>query len=319
MPGSRGCIVPRPASPISSGTELELLDSGSNPPSCTLSASPIQPASKQPLDVHVRDSNESTPAFQELLAKNAQKWQAPSPNFANKLEEAAKDPNLQSYKKQTKSAMRLHLSHGLVVNTDPSRRTLGNFIVQHLLQPTFPTNTRLLFVHRQTASTAPCTSSPIEPCLESTTPPEGASIGLASVVSFILWTLTSLYRVPSPFFREPPGKRCIQRQNAISSIVAHSQPSSSAVVPAPPPTSSSLTSSSSSSSSSSQSISVSPSAAPPGQHTQSMHARYRAHGRAPKRRREALDIDSDSRRTLKRALTSSSRLTKILQIERKFQ
>jgi hypothetical protein len=100
-------------------------------------------------------------AFAELVRKHHAEWHAPDPSFATHLEEAANDPTLQSCGEDTEKAVRSLLRHGLICNLDAAHRSLGRFIVEHLLQPmtsydleltmdeamTVPTQTRLLFVH----------------------------------------------------------------------------------------------------------------------------------------------------------------------------
>ncbi|KAF9574018.1 hypothetical protein EC968_007570 [Mortierella alpina] len=305
-------IVPRStASSAPIGTEDNLLDSGSDPPSCAVSASSPHAASKLPLDAHVRDS---TPTFQKLVADNAHTWQAPDPHFVSQLEEAAKDPNLQSCSEQTENAMRMLLMHGIIVNTDPSRRTLGNFIVQHLLQPTtpydlqltldgeepmtVPTHTRLLFVHL--AVSLNCTvylfSNRAMPRVYR---PSGGSFDRSRVCGIFhivdSYLATSQYLVLS--FVNRTDKRRIQRQDGQNAVISRSQSSSSAVVPAPPTSSMSLTSSSSSMAPSSTTSH--------GQQTQPTHARYRAHARTRKRQRAALG--DDERTLMENALRAGCR------------
>ncbi|KAF9576093.1 hypothetical protein EC968_000161 [Mortierella alpina] len=270
-------IVPRStASSAPNGTEDNLLDSGSDPPSCTVSASSPHAASKQSLDVHVRGS---TPTFQKLVADNAHTWQAPDPHFISQLEEAAKDPNLQSCSEQTENAMRMLLRHGIIVNTDPSRRTLGNFIVQHLLQPTTPYDLELTLDGEEPMTGDAQSLPPLQWELD-----RSRVCGIFHIVDSYL--ATSQYPVLS--FVNRTDKRRIERQNA---VITRSQSSSSAVVPAPPASSMSLISSSSTSSSSATSH---------GQQTQPTHARYRAYRRAPKRKRAVLE--DDERTLMKNAL-----------------
>lgn len=284
-------IVPRTtASPPSNGPDQGLLNSGSDPPPSTLSLSPAQPVNNQPVHGRVHDNNHSTPPFQELVANNAQQWQAPDPSFIAKLEAAAKNPNLQSCGEQTERALRILLGHGIIVNTDPSRRTLGNFIVQHLLQPTtqydleltldgeepmaLPTNNRLLFVHLADSLNCavylfsnramPRVYRPSTGSLD-----QSRVCGIFHIVDSYL--ATSEYLVLS--FVNRNSRRCTEPDNTIPPPVARSQP---------------------------QSISASSSAPPQDQRTQPKHAKYRPHQRARKRQREALE--DDERTLMKNAL-----------------
>jgi len=88
----------------------------------------------------------------------------PTPHtFQRRLDNALRDPTLQSCHEDTERAVRALLQHDVTVNMDLSQHSLGRFIVQTLLQPTssynlkvtidhkepmtVPANTRLLFVH----------------------------------------------------------------------------------------------------------------------------------------------------------------------------
>ena len=253
----------------------------------------------------VSASRESVVDFRALVADTARTWQAPHPTFTTKLEEAARDPSLQSCSEQTERAIRSLLHHGLIVNTDSSTSSLGSFIVQHLLRPStpydlqltlegqqpmiLPANTHMLFIHL--AERLHCTmyvfSNRAMPKIYRPTVgsiDQSHVCGILHVVDSYL--ATSQYLVLS----------------CVSSTEFRSQPGSSALVMAPSATSSTSSSSVPASSSSSRSLSISASSSAPshGPQIPLNHARFRAHQRSPKRKREALD--DDEKKLMKNAL-----------------
>lgn len=101
---------------------------------------------------------QNVPGFQELVHKHWAKWLLPHPSFATHLEDAANDPTSQPCSEDTGKVLRALLGHGIIYNLDAAQRSLGRFVIEHLLQNNIlrpleqdtmavPTQTRLLFVH----------------------------------------------------------------------------------------------------------------------------------------------------------------------------
>ncbi|KAF9984793.1 hypothetical protein BGZ65_012600, partial [Modicella reniformis] len=279
-------IVPanRAPMPPSMNAALNQLDPGTDPPT----------ASQQ--DVQVSNNNHGIPTFLQLVEKNVPKWQAPDRNFATHLENAAKDPMLQSCNEDTDRALRSLLSHGVVVDMDTSQHSIANFIVQQLLQPTslydlqitigdkepmaVPTNTRLLFVHlaEYLDSTIYLFSNRAMPRVYLSPNQSRVCAIFHRVDSYLA---SSEYLVLS--FANRADKRLIERQSSTTSKFSSSSPSS--------PDSASLLQQSLSPSI----LSSSSSSSPQGQYTRPTHARYRDAPRSRKRGRDALADDQKTR------------------------
>lgn len=195
-----------------------------------------------------------------------------SSTFQQRLENALRDPNLQSCNEDTERAVRALIKQGIAVSMDPSQHTLGNLIVQKLLQPTsphdlqitiddkepmtVPANTRLLFVH-------------LSEYLDCT------------IYLFSNRSMPRVYRAPGGVLN---GSRVCAILHCVDSYLAHSEylvlsfaqlqvgASSTALSSSPSPPVPSLS-----------------------QHPQPTHARYRITGRSRKRGRDALAEDEKSR------------------------